>query len=89
MTEWGVVGVIVVIVGLLATVTAPLISNTKAMTKLSSSIEHLSYRVTKEEEELNGFKEKSSQTHKRIYEKIDNHENRIDDLEYKTKNLKE
>lgn len=85
MTEWTVVGVIVVIVGLIVTVTAPLISNTKAMTKLSDSIEHLSYRVSKEEQELDEFKEKSSKSHKRIFDKLDNHENRIGDLEHKAK----
>ncbi len=89
MTEWTVVGVIVVIAGLIATVTAPLISNTKAMTKLSDSIEHLSYRVSQEEKELDEFKEKSSNSHKRIFDRLDNHENRIDDLEHKTKNLNE
>lgn len=89
MTEWGVVGVIVTIVGLLATVTAPLIKNTKVMTKLSDSIELLSYRISQEEKDLEDFKEKSSKNHKRIYEKLDNHEGRIDYLENKTKNIKE
>lgn len=85
--EWTVVGVIVTIAGLLATVTAPLIKNTKAMTKLSSSIEHLNYRMKKEEEDLASFKEKSAKNHQKIYDKLDNHEERIDDLEYKTKHL--
>lgn len=83
MTEWTVVGVIVVIAGLIATVTAPLISNTKAMTKLSDSIEHLSYRVSQEEKELDEFKGKSSKTHQKIFDKLDNHENRIDNLEHR------
>lgn len=89
MSEWTIVTVLIAIIGLIATVTAPLLKNTKAMTKLSDSIEHLSYRVTQEEKELSDFKEKSSKNHKRIYEKLDNHEDRIDNLEHKTKNIKE
>ena len=85
--EWQIITVIIALVGLVATVTAPLLKNTSAMTKLSSSIEHLSYRMTKEEEELEEFKSKSSKNHQKIYDKLDNHEGRIDDLEHKTKNL--
>lgn len=87
--EWTVVGVIVVIVGLIGTVTAPLLKNTKAMTKLGDSIEHLSYRIEKEEQELDEFKAKSSKNHKRIYETLDNHDDRIVNLEHKTKHIKE
>ena len=44
MTEWNIVTVIVVIVGLIGTVAAPLMKNTKAMTQLGGEIKNLIYR---------------------------------------------
>ena len=41
MTEWGVLGVIITVVGLLATVITPIIQLTKSITKLTVVVENL------------------------------------------------
>ena len=46
MTEWGVVGVIVVLLGLLATVTAPMIRLNTTLTKLNDKFGTLDQRLT-------------------------------------------
>ena len=54
--EWTVVSVIVVIVGLIGTVAVPLAKNTKAMTQLSERINHLVFRMEREESALGELK---------------------------------
>ena len=88
--EWTVVSVIVVIAGLIGTVAVPLSKNTKAMTQLSERINHLVYRMDKDEDELSDFKSKSADKHRLIFDTLGehqksliNHESRIYALENK------
>lgn len=90
MTEWNIVTVIVVIVGLIGTVAAPLVKNTRAMTQLSGEIKNLIYRIEQNEKETDEIKVKASSRHKEIFERLDeqgekinNHEGRISALEHK------
>lgn len=90
MTEWNIVTVIVVIVGLIGTVAAPLMKNTRAMTQLSGEIKNLIYRIEQNEKETDELKVKASSRHKQIFERLDeqgekinNHEGRISALEHK------
>lgn len=90
MTEWNIVTVVVVIVGLIGTVAAPLVKNTRAMTQLSSEIKNLIYRIEQNEKETDELKVKASSRHKQIFERLDeqgekinNHEGRISALEHK------
>ena len=46
MTEWGVVGVIVVLLGLLGTVTAPMIRLNTTLAKLNDKFDTLDERLT-------------------------------------------
>ena len=52
MTEWTVVTVIIAVAGLIGTVAVPLTKNTKAMTRLGEQINHLLFRIEREEQEL-------------------------------------
>lgn len=86
--EWTVVSVIVVIAGLIGTVAVPLAKNTKAMTQLSERINHLVFRMDKDEDELSDFKSKSADKHRLIFDTLGehqksliNHESRIYALE--------
>lgn len=90
--EWTVVTVMIAIAGLMGTVALPLTKNTKAMTQLSEKINHLVFRMDKDENALDDFKTKSADKHKQIFKKlseqdytISNHENRISNLEQKSK----
>lgn len=93
--EWTVVSVIVVLVGLIGTVAVPLSKNTKAMTQLSEKINHLVYRMDKDEDELSDFKSKSAEKHRLIFDTLGehqksliNHESRIYALEKNNKKEK-
>ena len=88
--EWTAVTVIIAIVGLIGTVAVPLTKNTKAMTQLSEKINHLVYRMDKDENELDEFKNKAADKHKLIFDRLSehqksliNHEGRISALEMK------
>lgn len=72
--EWTVVSVIVVIAGLIGTVAVPLSKNTKAMTQLSEKINHLVYRMDKDEDELSDFKSKSADKHRLIFDTLGEHQ---------------
>jgi cell division protein FtsL len=96
MTEWNIVTVIVVIVGLIGTVAAPLVKNTRAMTQLSGEIKNLIYRIEINEKETDELKVKASSRHKQIFERLDeqgeklnNHEGRISALEHEHKEDKQ
>ena len=86
--EWTVVSVLAVIAGLIVTVARPLAKNTKAMTRLSERINHLVFRLEREENALNAFKSKAAEKHEKLFEKLGeqegmliNHEGRICALE--------
>lgn len=83
MTEWGVVGVIIALAGLLATVTAPLI-------KLNGNITSLNVTLNQMRKDVDAQKESSKESHRRLWEhneeqdeKLENHECRIKILEIK------
>mgnify|MGYP000072518382 CR=1 FL=1 len=76
MTEWGVVGVVIALIGLVASVTGPVI-------KLNPSITKLTVTLTEVEKRLKDQEEHSRESHKRIWhkneeqdQKLENHEGR-------------
>lgn len=87
MSEWGVVTVVIALVGLISTVAVPLSKNTKAMTQLSGQIELLAYRIKEEENNLEAFKEKSADRHEKIFNQLDEQSDRLTDHENRITNL--
>lgn len=81
MTEWDVVGVLVVLVGLLISIINPIIKLTKSITELTTSVKRLNEDMVRQDE-LN------VEGHRRIWdelgvqdEKLSDHETRIAVLE--------
>lgn len=81
MTEWGVVGVLVVLVGLIASIVKPIITLNTTITQLTQIVKQLQTDV----EELTT---RNSSAHARIFDRIEkderdlvNHEARITVLE--------
>lgn len=72
MTEWTVVTVIIVLVGLVATLVKPMLSLNTSMTKLTISNERLS-------EDLKGLTDKNSEAHARIWQHEDEQDKRLND----------
>ena len=79
--QWEVVTVIIALVGLLATVTKPIMTLTRTITKLNATCEHL-------ETKMEQFENHNHDSHVKIWahndkqdEQILNHENRISVLE--------
>lgn len=81
MTEWQVVGVLVTIVGLFATVGAPLIKNTKAMTELTVHIQTLTSKQEEVTQELKEFRKENSDAHRRLWDKNSEQDSRIVEME--------
>lgn len=74
MSEWEVVGVIIVLAGFVISVVTPLLKLTSTITRLTNIVE----TCEKELSELTATNQKS---HARIYERIESESHRIDDHE--------
>ena len=86
--EWNIVTVIISLVGLFVAVATPIIKLNSTIAKLTAQMESfmngLAEFKTRYINQLNEFK----QTHEDIYEKVDDHEQRITKLEVKQENIK-
>lgn len=82
MNEWGVVLVIIALVGLIATFVKMTNSYSTTITKLTVTLDNLQRCV----EDLEAAKEK---TNKRIYGLLDGHAETLNDHEYRIKTLEE
>lgn len=87
MNEWTVVTVLIAVLGLIGTVAVPLTKNTKAMTRLGEQINHLAYRIDKEEDDLEEFKKKAADRHEKIFGHLDRHDVELGDHENRIKTL--
>ncbi len=83
MTEWGVVGVVIALVGFAATFLAPALKLNASITKLTVTVEQLVRDMSEQ-------RERSREVHKRLWDKNDeqdktlnDHETRITTLERK------
>ena len=83
MTEWGVVGVIIALVGLGASVIKPVVSLTKAITQLTVVVEGL-------KADMDNQRQYSRESHKELWDhntaqdkELEDHERRIGVLEAK------
>lgn len=74
MTEWGVIIVIVTLVGLMATIIPPIVRLTRAITELTSTVKFMETQVSK----LTADNDKS---HQRIWDHNDKQDAQLDDHE--------
>lgn len=74
MTEWGVVLVIVTLLGFVSGIIAPLIKLNTAIVKLIDSVDAL-------DKSLGDVIESNTRTHKRLWDKLDEHSDKINDHE--------
>ena len=72
--EWTVVSVLVVLVGLFATIGAPIIKLIASITKLTSSVEYL-------QESMDDLTKRNRDAHGRIFGKLEEHEETINSHE--------
>ena len=90
MTEWEVVGVIVVMVGLVASVVGPTLKLCNTIAKLSAMIDGAMAGMKELKESDEAMRNHAAESHRRIHTRIDgqdrqlqNHEVRINNLEQK------
>lgn len=74
MTEWGVVGVIVSLIGFAAAIVTPIIKLNTNITRLTVTLENISCDQTE-------LQKNNTQAHERIWKKIDDDNIRISDHE--------
>lgn len=80
MTEWGVVGVIIALVGLVMTVVKPLLTLNTSIVKLTARMESVSRGL----DELN---DRNTENHKRIWDRMDEHRDTLNDHERRIDHL--
>lgn len=83
MTEWGVVGVIIALVGLFATMVKPIITLTKTITRLTIVVERLENGQREQKDSANTAHQKLWAHNDEQDKRLDNHELRIGLLEHK------
>lgn len=88
MNEWGVVVVIIALVGLIAAVVGPMIKVSSSLTKITTILDSVTDRLNKLEGADKDFQESTRQARARLHDRIDevdhkvnNHEVRITSLE--------
>lgn len=72
--EWSVFGVIAALAAFVLSVVTPIIKLNTIITELSTIVKRMS-------DDLNDLTDRNAKMHDRIFEKIDNHERRINKLE--------
>lgn len=72
MTEWGVVGVVIALAGLLATIIKPITGLTRSITELTVVVKEL-------RRDLDEQQAHASETHRRIWAKNDEQDKRLDE----------
>ena len=72
--EWNVVSVLVVLVGLFATIGAPIIKLISSITKLTSSVEYL-------QESMGDLTKRNTESHGRMFKRLDEHDYTLGDHE--------
>lgn len=80
--EWTVVSVIIALVGLFLAVGAPIIRQTKTMTKLDTTMETLS-------EKLTSLESKNTDAHRRIWEHNEEQDKQLHDHEIRIVKLED
>lgn len=76
MTEWGVVGVIIALVGLGAAIIKPIIA-------LNTSIISLTTKLAQMNENLDEFNARNAKSHERIWKHNDDQDATLDDHEHR------
>jgi len=76
MSEWEVVGVLVVLIGLITAICKPVIQLTRAITKLTDAVGELERRLDRENSE-------NRITHERLYQRDMEHAKKLNELERK------
>jgi len=74
MDEWSVIGVLVVLVGLFATVGAPISKLIESITKLTVTVQSL-------QADMEQLTAQNGKSHERIFARLDEHEGRLGDHE--------
>lgn len=83
MTEWGVVGVIIALVGLFATMVKPIITLTKTITRLTVVVERLENGQREQKDSAHTAHQKLWEHNDKQDQRLDDHELRIGILEHK------
>lgn len=87
MTEWGVVTVLIALVGLLITVMKPLLSVNTSLVKVTERMEHMTERIERVTEALDDLSDQNTQNHKRIWDRVDEHGKKLNDHENRINRL--
>ena len=74
MSEWEVVGVLVVLIGLITAICKPVIQLTRAITKLTDAVEELERRLEREHSD-------NEITHERLYQRDEEQDKKLCKLE--------
>lgn len=75
MTEWEVLGIIIVLIGFVSSIVAPIIKLNTTITKLTQIVDSLATDVAE-------LTKRNSDTHARLFDVINEHDKRISILEH-------
>lgn len=87
--EWTVVTVIIALIGLVSAIIAPIIKLNSTITKLSMMIEQSIKRMDALEKTAGEIQQHSTESHRRIHDRIDRNEERLHDHDKRITSLEE
>ena len=87
VNEWGVVGVLVTLIGLGAAVIKPMLSLNTAIVKLTEAVNSLKEDITGIKKEMGEFVNGTHASHVRIHSRIDECSDKLRDCETRIKEL--
>ena len=82
MTEWGVVGVIIALVGLVAAIAGPMNNNNGSITRLTVAVESFQRSLDKLDNE-------NRESHKVFYDRLDGHDKLLAGHDARLKHLED
>lgn len=81
MNEWGVVSVIIALIGLIFTVGKPIISLNTSIVKLTQAVERLQTDTDNLRANAAKLETGNRESHARLFQRVENHETRLVQLE--------
>lgn len=87
MNEWTVISIIIALVGLFATVSAPIISLNKNIATLNAEMKRSNARLDKHDQAFKEQSESAHESHQRLWDKNDEQDVRLNDHETRIKVL--
>lgn len=79
MNEWGVVGVIIALIGFVSAVVTPIIKLNTTIIKLTATVDQLAVTVNKVSSDLDTLTSRNADSHERLFKQLEEHKDTLNE----------